>query len=241
VEKIFIILLGVAMFFNSKAGAFETDAFSVKGGKEIKITFIRHGSLMIDCGEKIIQIDPVSDYADYRQFPKADFIFITHEHSDHFDKTAIKNSRKDSSQIVLNPATRNMFGDGLAMRNGDKKEFVNGFTVEAVPAYNTTAGREKFHPKGRDNGYIFDFDGFRIYVAGDTENIPEMKNFKNIDIAFLPVNQPYTMTAEQAADAALALGAPIIYPYHYGATDVKKVWELLRKEKNVDVRIRKMQ
>ncbi|MDR0571801.1 MAG: MBL fold metallo-hydrolase [Rickettsiales bacterium] len=243
-KKVFFILMGFVMFFNTKSEAFKADVFKTKSGKDIKITFIKHGSLMIDYDGKIIQIDPVSDYADYKKFSKfskADFIFITHEHSDHFDKKAIKDCRKDNTQIILNPSAKNMLDEGKEIKNGDKIVLYNGFEVEAVPAYNTTTGRTKFHPKGRDNGYIFTFDGFRIYVAGDTENIPEMKNFTNIDVAFLPVNQPYTMTVEQAVDAILMLRSPIFYPYHYSSTNVDKIVELLKNEKSIDVRIRSMQ
>jgi L-ascorbate metabolism protein UlaG (beta-lactamase superfamily) len=227
--------------FNSVAKATVVDTFKTKNGADVKITFIKHSSLMIDYGGKIVQIDPVSDYADYKRFPKADFVFITHEHSDHFDRKAVEDSQKDATQIILNPATRDILGSGLAMKNGDKKDFSKDFGVEAAPAYNITVGREKFHPKGRDNGYVFDFDGLIIYVAGDTENIPEMRNIRNVDVAFLPVNQPYTMTVAQAVDAALMLRAPVLYPYHYGATDVKKVMELLKNERGIEVRIREMQ
>jgi L-ascorbate metabolism protein UlaG (beta-lactamase superfamily) len=241
-KKIITALLGIGMFSNIKTKPFDIDVFKTKNGKNIEITFIKHGSLMINYDGKIIQIDPVSDYADYdKHFPKADFIFITHEHSDHYDKTAIKACRKDTAQIVLNQAVRDMFGEGTVMNNGEKMEFYGDFRVEAVPAYNTTTGRTKFHPKGRDNGYIFTFDGFRIYVAGDTENIPEMKDFKNIDVAFLPVNQPYTMTIEQAVDSVLVLRASVVYPYHYSSTKVEKISELLKDEKDIEVRIRDMQ
>jgi L-ascorbate metabolism protein UlaG (beta-lactamase superfamily) len=195
---------------------------------------------MINYEGKIVQIDPVSNYADYKKFPKADFIFVTHEHSDHFDKRAIKDCWKDITQIVLNPATKNLLGEGKDMKNGDRIRLHDDFEVEVVPAYNTTTSRTKYHPKGRDNGYIFTFDNFRIYVAGDTENIPEMKDFRAIDVAFLPVNQPYTMTIEQAVDAALTLKSPVIYPYHFGSTNVGRIAELMKGNENTKVRIREM-
>jgi L-ascorbate metabolism protein UlaG (beta-lactamase superfamily) len=240
-KRIFLIILEVFMFFSTKAKAFEVDTFKTQNGKIVEITFIKHGSLMIDYEGKIIQVDPVLDYADYKKFSKADFIFVTHEHGDHLDKSAIRDCRKGTTRIVLNPAAKNLLGEGMDMKNGDKIRLYEDFEVEAVPAYNITAGRTKYHPKGRDNGYIFTFDDFRIYVAGDTENIPEMENFGNIDVAFLPVNQPYTMTVEQAVDAILMLKAPVFYPYHFGSTNVGRITELLRGNGNIEVRIREMQ
>mgnify|MGYP000205328422 CR=1 FL=1 len=110
----------------------------------------------------------------------------------------------------------------------------------AVPAYNTTPGRDKYHPRHRDNGYILTFDGLRVYIAGDTEDIPEMKDLKDIDIAFLPVNQPYTMTVPQAAKAAKMFSPKILYPYHYGDTKIGELKDAL-KGSGIDVRIRELQ
>lgn len=126
------------------------------------------------------------------------------------------------------------------MKNGDKMELPNQITIEAVPAYNITPGREQFHPRSRDNGYVLSIDGLRIYIAGDTEDIPEMKNLKNIDIAFLPVNQPYTMTVAQAVNAAKMFSPKVLYPYHFGNTDVKPLGGLL-KNSGIEVRLREMQ
>ena len=128
------------------------------------------------------------------------------------------------------------------MNNGDVKN-VKGLKIEAVPAYNLVHMRSEgvpFHPKGIGNGYVITFGNKRVYVAGDTENIPEMKKLKNIDIAFLPMNLPYTMTPEMVADASKAFKPKILYPYHYGETDTSKVLELLNDVKHIDVRIRKM-
>jgi len=129
------------------------------------------------------------------------------------------------------------YGSGKAMKNGDKMKLSNDITIEAVPAYNTTEGHLQFHPKGRDNGYILTIDGLRIYIAGDTEDIEELKKIKNIDIAFLPCNQPYTMTPEQLARAAKTIKPKVLFPYHYGQTDVSVIPSLLKGEK-IDVRIR---
>ena len=188
--------------------------------------------------DKKIFVDPVSDYADYTQQPKADFILITHEHGDHFDTKAIAAIETNQTKIIANPNCRKMLNRGQEMKNGDVLQLAKDIKLEAVPAYNTTPGRDKFHPKGRDNGYILTLGGTRIYIAGDTEDIPELNLVKDIDIAFLPVNQPYTMTPEQAIRATQIIKPRILYPYHYGDTDINKVKEGLKNEKTTEVRIR---
>jgi L-ascorbate metabolism protein UlaG (beta-lactamase superfamily) len=128
------------------------------------------------------------------------------------------------------------------MRNGDK-QLVSGIQVEAVPAYNLIHKREDgqpFHPKGVGNGYILTLGETRLYFAGDTENIPEMKNLRDISVAFLPMNLPYTMTPAMVADAAKTIRPQILYPYHYGNTDVLELVNLLKAEKDIEIRIRKM-
>lgn len=122
-------------------------------------------------------------------------------------------------------------GQRTSHENGDILQITPEIKLEAVPAYNTTPGRDKFHPKGRDNGYILTVGGTRIYIAGDTEDIPEMKQIKNIDIAFLPVNQPYTMTPEQAIQSAKTIQPHILYPYHYGDTNINEVKDGLKTKK----------
>ena len=123
------------------------------------------------------------------------------------------------------------------MANGDKLTYADDIIIEAVPAYNTTEGREQFHPKGRDNGYILTLDGLRIYIAGDTEDIPEMADIKDIDVAFLPCNQPYTMTPEQLVKAAKLIKPRVLFPYHYSETPIARVTMLLAGS-DIDVRIR---
>ncbi|HJD75208.1 MAG TPA: MBL fold metallo-hydrolase [Bacteroides reticulotermitis] len=220
---------------------FESDSFTAKNGKSLKITFFKHASLLIEYAGKTIFIDPVSDYADYTQQPKADYILITHEHQDHFDTKAIAAITAARTQIIANPNCQKALKKGKAMKNGDVLQLEAEFKLEAVPAYNTTPGREQFHPKERDNGYILTLGGTRIYIAGDTEDIPEMKQIKHIDIAFLPVNQPYTMTPEQAIKAAKVVRPSILYPYHYGNTEIGKVKDGLKDTPNIDVRIRALQ
>jgi len=222
------------------ANQFEQDTIKTETG-DLKITFIGHATLMFDYQGKIIHVDPVSSAADYTKMPKADIILVTHEHSDHFDPKAIAIERKDSTKLLLTQACAEKIVGGTIMKNGDVLT-VDGLKIEAVPAYNIVNKRpdgEPFHPKGVGNGYVINFDKTRVYVAGDTENTPEMKQLKKIDIAFLPMNLPYTMTPEMVADAARALQPRILYPYHYGQTDPKKLVELL-KDSKIDVRIRKL-
>ncbi len=223
------------------AANYESDTFRTKNGHILTIQFIKHGSLSIVYQGKVIQIDPVSIFADYTKLPKADVILITHEHADHLDAKAVSALEKKGTVIVANFASQKLLGKGIAMKNGEKLKPVSYLNLEAVPAYNTTAGREKFHPKGRDNGYILTIGGLRIYIAGDTEDISEMKKLKNIDIAFLPVNQPYTMTVDQAVNAARMFKPHILYPYHYGETKVVEIKEKLKAEPAIEVRIRQMQ
>ena len=222
----------------------QTDEFTTKSGKKVRFTCIKHASIQINYNGLEIQVDPVGKgmkpETDYSQFPKADIILVTHEHHDHFDSDAIAQLRTASTKIYLNPAVHKMFGSGKALKNGDKVKIANDITIEAVPAYNTTPGREQFHPKGRDNGYILTLDGMRIYIAGDTEDIPEMANIKDISIAFLPCNQPYTMTIEQAANAAKIIKPKVLFPYHYNDTPVNKLIPLLAKE-GIKVLIRNYQ
>ncbi|MBM4274102.1 MAG: MBL fold metallo-hydrolase [Deltaproteobacteria bacterium] len=221
---------------------FEKDVIKTNAG-DLEITFIGHGTLMFAFGGKVIHVDPAGMFADYAKLPQADLIFITHEHRDHLDPKIVAMLRKPGTQIVLNPAAAGQVSGGIIMKNGEVKT-VAGLTIEAVPAYNLVHQRESgepFHPKGRDNGYVITFGDKRVYVAGDTENTPEMKALKNIDIAFLPMNLPFTMTPEMVADAAKAFKPKILYPYHFGKTDTRKVVNLLKDNKEIEVRIRRME
>jgi len=241
------ILTALAMFTaipaTTLAANYQTDMFKTKNGKDVAITAIKHASLRIQYDGLEIHVDPVTKYTpetDYSSFPKADVILVTHEHFDHFDSDAITALKKNGTEIFVNPAVRKLLGFGTAMTNGESRVIVKGITLDAVPAYNTTSGRTQFHPKGRDNGYVLVIDGLRIYIAGDTEDIPEMAVRKDIDIAFLPCNQPYTMTPEQVAKSARTIKPKVLFPYHYSQTPIKRVAELLAGS-GVDVRIRNYQ
>jgi L-ascorbate metabolism protein UlaG (beta-lactamase superfamily) len=238
--KIKTILLIFLLFFpvySLAKGGFQMDTIKTSKGN-LEITFIGHGTLMFSFNGKIIHVDPWTSFTDYKDMPKADIILVTHEHFDHLDKKAIDTLKKEGTEIIANGAGIKQIGEGTVMKNGDVKT-VSGLKIEAVPAYNLSPDT-RFHPKGNGNGYIITFGDKRVYVAGDTENTPEMKALKNIDIAFLPMNLPYTMTPEMVADAAKAFKPALLYPYHYGETDTSKLVDLLKDEKDIEVRIREM-
>jgi len=168
---------------------------------------------------------------------------LTHHHGDHLDAAAIKELRSESTLVVLTELCAETIKDGIVMKNGDAQTFM-GIDVLAVPAYNLMHKRDNgafYHPKGEGNGYVLTFGDTRVYVAGDTENTPEMKTLKNIDYAFLPINLPYTMTPEMVVDAVNAFKPKVLYPYHYGDTDLSQLSELLKDNKDTEVRIRKME
>ena len=171
------------------------------GQGELAITFLGHATLMVSYEGKIIHIDPVSQYADYSNLPKADLILVTHEHGDHLDLKAIEAIKTDKTMVVVTENVAQQVKGGIVLKNGDEKT-IQGFQIAAVPAYNLVNMRSPgvpYHAKGVGNGYIITCGDKRVYIAGDTENTPEMKSLRQIDIAFLPMNLPYTMTPEMVA------------------------------------------
>jgi L-ascorbate metabolism protein UlaG (beta-lactamase superfamily) len=234
---VLVLGIGTAAF----AAKQEEDTIPTSKGNLI-LTFLGHGSLIMAFEGKTIQVDPYGEVADYSRLPKADLVLITHDHYDHLDPKALQAILKPGTKIVASKSCAGKVRDALIMSNGDTQT-VLGLKIEAVPAYNIVHKRPDgapYHPKGAGNGYIVAFGDKRVYIAGDTENIPEMKSLKNIDIAFLPMNLPYTMTPEMVADAAKAFQPKILYPYHFGETDTSKLVSLLHGEKGIEVRIRKM-
>lgn len=234
-----ILMMALLAFPALAADSFEKDTIKTSAG-DLEITFIGHGTLMFSFAGKVIHVDPWSQLADYAKLPKADIILITHEHRDHLDPKAIKAASKDGSTVIVNQASSAQVPGGVVMKNGETKT-VEGIKIEAVPAYNIVnkRGGQPFHPKGDGNGYVLTFGDKRVYVAGDTENIPEMKNLGQIECAFIPMNLPYTMTPEMAADAAKMIKPKILYPYHFGETNTSALVDLL-KSSGIEVRIRKM-
>ncbi|MFH0977064.1 MAG: MBL fold metallo-hydrolase [Spirochaetota bacterium] len=231
-------ILGMAKSVSLEA--MEKDIIKTSSG-DLEITFIGHASLMFKINGKIIHIDPCGDEGDYTKLPKADMVLFTHDHSDHMDPAALKKIRTDNTAIVYTKKCAAKIPGGTVMNNGDVKTML-GIKIEAVPAYNIIHKRndgQLFHPKSDGNGYVMTIGDKRVYVAGDTENTPELKSLKNIDVAFLPMNLPYTMTPEMVADAANAFKPKILYPYHFGDTDTSILGKLL-KGSSTEIRIRKM-
>jgi L-ascorbate metabolism protein UlaG (beta-lactamase superfamily) len=230
-----MILTLAVVISTTQAAEFEEDILKTSLG-DLKMTFIGHGTLMFSMTDKVIHIDPVGRYADYAVLPKADLILITHEHGDHLDAKVVELLSEQGSEIILTEACRAKLGSGSVMKNGDVTNF-GAIEIEAVPAFNLDP-QTRYHPKGKGNGYILTVGDQRIYIAGDTENTPEMKALKDIDVAFLPMNRPYTMTPAMAADAAKAIKPRFLYPYHFGNTDPKKLVDLLKDHPEIEVRVR---
>jgi L-ascorbate metabolism protein UlaG (beta-lactamase superfamily) len=221
---------------------FKTDTLTSTEGP-ILLSFLGHGSVMLEFKGKVIYVDPVSRYADLSKMPKADLILITHEHGDHLDSAAIEGCRTGETKILCTETCLPKARGGSVMKNGETQT-LSGVKIEAVPAYNIVNVRSEgipYHAKGTGNGYILTLGGKRIYTAGDTENNPEMSKLGTIDVAFLPMNLPYTMTPEMVAEAAKRIQPKILYPYHFGKTDTALLVNLLKDEKGIEIRIRKMQ
>jgi L-ascorbate metabolism protein UlaG (beta-lactamase superfamily) len=241
--SVVVIVLSI-MILAFAAGAqekYQTDVLTTSQG-DLKITFLGHGSLYFTFGGKVIHVDPYSEVADYSKLPKGDIVLICHEHRDHLDLKALNAVRTDKTIFVVTPIVAKQVESGIALSNGDTVTIEN-LRIDAVPAYNIVHKNDKgelYHPKGAGNGYILAFGDKRVYVAGDTENVPEMKGLKNIDVAFLPMNVPNTMTPEMVADAAKGFKPKVLYPYHFRDTDTSKLLDLMKDTPGVEVRIRNM-
>lgn len=206
--------------------AMEADPMNMITGQsgDIAIYPVQHASLALQGGGKVIYSDPVGDLAAYADLPKPDLIVITHEHGDHYNAETLGSLMGDNTQLLTNQAVFDQLPAELknkakSVANGEEID-IAGMTIDAVPAYNSTEDRKKYHPEGRDNGYVFTLDGKRIYIAGDTEDVPSMRALTGIDLAFLPMNLPYTMDIDQAASAVAAFKPKVVYPYHYKGSDV---------------------
>ncbi len=203
------------------------ETFPTKAG-DVRITPIRHASLMLEGGGKVIHVDPWSQ-ANYEGLPKADLVLITDIHGDHMDPKAHPNVLKEGAQIFAPAAVQQTVTQAAVIRNGEKKSF-GAWTIEAVPMYNLQRGPSPgklFHDKGRGNGYVLTYGGKRFYISGDTEGVPEMRELKDIDVAFVCMNLPYTMPPAEAADAVKAFKPKVVYPYHYRESDVSQFQKAL--------------
>lgn len=220
------------------------DSFTTPAGRDVNIVFIKHGSIVLDIDNYIVYIDPVTMFGnDFSVLPKADMILVTHEHHDHLDPKAIDELKTDSTRILTSRAVADIIHSTPLDVNQTIDDKAANFEVTTFPAYNITPDHLNFHPKSRgDLGFIFNIDGFKVYVAGDTEDISEMENLASdkINVAFLPVNQPYTMTPAQAIHAVNMIKPSIVYPYHYGNTDLTPLIEAF-KDSEIEVRVRHLE
>jgi L-ascorbate metabolism protein UlaG (beta-lactamase superfamily) len=212
---------------------------------------INHATFLMHWHGKTVYVDPVGGGKRFADLPRPDLVLVTHLHSDHFDPATLQVLLPADRQtvtvvpkMVVEKMPEALRGKTKVkiLANGEKTE-VEGIAIEAVPAYNITPEREKFHPKGRDNGYVLTMGGQKVYVAGDTEDTPEMRALKGIDVAFLPMNLPYTMSVEKVAEAIRQFKPKIVYPYHYRSVDGKKpdfeqLKILVGAESGVEIRVR---
>ena len=224
------------------AKEYPTDEINING-KSLRLRFFAHASIAIEYENRWIYVDPVMENADYSTLPKADVILVTHHHFDHFDMAAIEALQKEDTRLLLDKTSaEGLGGDCYTMLPKGVAEPIEGVRVEAVAAYNTSEGHTQFHPKEREDcGYVLTLgEAVRIYISGDTEPTEEMKALRDVDIAFVAVNQPYTMTPQQAVETVKALQPKIFYPYHYGQVDEPTDVEALARmlQDIVDVRIR---
>ena len=208
--------------FAARADGHPADTFETGAGP-ITIHPITHASFVMETPTGVIFVDPVGGARLYNAFSRPDLIVITHEHGDHFDIDTLNGVVGEATQMFTNPAVDEKLPADLRpinrpLANGDFGLF-DALSIEAIPAYNTTEGRTGYHPQGRDNGYILNFLNFRIYISGDTEDIPEMRALTDVDLAFVCMNLPFTMDAGAAADAVNAFAPTYVYPYHYRGRD----------------------
>jgi L-ascorbate metabolism protein UlaG (beta-lactamase superfamily) len=208
-------VLSVILISSFASIAASQDTFQTATGPVV-VTPIRHASLTLAANKKLVYVDP-SPAALFVHRAKADLILITDIHADHLDLGAISELHKGDTTIIAPPAVSKHISGSRALQNGQETTW-DGWRIEAVPMYNIRRGPEPglfYHPKGRGNGYVLTYGGKRFYIAGDTENIPEMRNLKNIEVAFIPMNLPFTMTPQEAAAAVKAFHPRVVYPYHY--------------------------
>ena len=242
-----IILLGLlALFVLASCGDDKSqeqkkpDVFYTARGKKITITPIKHASLQINYDGREFEIDPVCSHVgpvlSYLDKPKADFILVTNKQLDHFDDYAIRVLTAPYTELIIPKDIWYQMRIGNVMENNMYMKIGHNSVIYCVPAYNISKKNAKRHPKGLWNGYVLDFDGFRIYIAGDTEYIPEMKELKNISIAFLPVSR-FTMDLKQLRQAVETIKPKVVYPYHFYNADTAQIRNALTGT-GVEVRIR---
>jgi L-ascorbate metabolism protein UlaG (beta-lactamase superfamily) len=243
----FLAMAGLAAFWGIYSGPLEgaqnsaSDKIATDNG-DLIIHPVNHASLVLEWNGKTIYVDPVGGTKRFAEFPKPDLILVTDIHGDHMDGATLKSISQDKTQLVAPEAVKEKLPEELqkhvaVIQNGQEKT-VEGMKIEAVPMYNLTQERLKYHTKGRGNGYVLTLGGKRVYFSGDTEDIPEMRHLKNIDVAFICMNLPYTMTVDQAASAVKEFKPKVVYPYHYRGSDTEKFKTLVGSDSGIEVRLR---
>ena len=223
------------------AGTLDGDRIATGDGNLI-VHPINHATLVLGLKDVVIYVDPVGGEKRFEGLPRPGLILVTDIHGDHFSNETLESVAGDGTAIVAPAAVAEKLPEKLrkqttVIANGETKT-VAGIRIEAVPMYNLTADRLKYHNKGRGNGYVVSAGGKRVYLSGDTEDIPEMRALKNIDVAFICMNLPYTMTEEQAASAVREFKPKIVYPYHSRGSDTEKFKKLVGENSGVEVRLR---
>jgi len=227
-------LATVVVLVASAACAATPEEFSTSAGA-LRLTPIQHASLMIQAGGKVLYVDPAQ--GSYDGLPQADYILITHIHGDHMVPALVDKLKKPATQILAPKAVAEKVAGVTVISNGETKT-VGDFKVEAIPMYNVPKpGGQVYHEKGSGNGYILTYGGKRFYIAGDTEEIPEMKALRGIDVAFICMNMPFTMTPQEAAEAVRAFHPAIVYPYHSRGSDTNAFAKALEGT-GIEVRLR---
>lgn len=234
-----LLFLGMLCMASGAALA-QTDAIPTNRG-DLRVTPVVHGSLMLQWDNKVIHIDPSGAVGgNFDNLPKADLILVTDIHGDHMDREKIDLLKKPGTVIVSSAAVQQTITESQTIANGESRTFA-GIPIEAVAAYNLVRGPQPgtlFHDKGRGNGYILTLGDKRLYVSGDTECVPEMKALRNIDVAFVCMNLPYTMTPGEAAECVNSFQPEIVYPYHYGQSDLQEFSGAVQGTPGVEVRLR---
>ena len=238
---IFGLLVGVIAPSARSADKIDGDHIATSDG-DLIIHPINHATFVMSWKDKTIYVDPVGTGKRFDGLPRPDLILVTDIHGDHLSPETLEAVADSKTTIVAPSAVAEKLPEKLrkqttVLANGETIS-VAGVSIEAVPMYNLTADRLKYHNKGRGNGYVVMVGGKRVYISGDTEDIPEMRALKNIDVAFICMNLPYTMTEEQAASAAREFKPKIVYPYHYRGSDVEKFKKLVGEDSGVEVRLR---
>lgn len=239
--------LRFALMLASVAGLSATAAFGqmltgdhiATDNGDLVIHEVGHATFLMGWNGHTIYVDPVGD--GLGDLPPPDLILISDVHGDHLNADTLQNVAQATTRIIAPAAVAEQLpaplqGRTTVMANGERQTIMD-ISIEAVPMYNTTEERLNYHPKGRGNGYVVTVGGTRVYISGDTEDIPEMRALKDIDVAFICFNLPYTMTEEQAASAVREFKPGIVYPYHYRGSDPQKFATLVGADSGVDVRI----